>query len=232
MKIRFLGTGGAFQVDQGNSSALVTISDRTFLVDCGHSVFPRLVRTGLADRIDAILITHLHDDHVGSLSSLILYHSLVLKKGKIKLIYQSEAFLGILEDFLSFSLGKARVRNRVEFVHISEYPELGAIDTFGKHVPGMSTWAFYFKDGDESVVYSGDLGEPEALFDQIDALDLPGKPLVFHELAFEDTYGHTYFRALEPYTDRYNIYGYHNDPNLNPKENTIPLVANHPEFLV
>lgn len=230
MKIRFLGTGGAFQVDQGNSAAVVEIRDRTFLVDCGHSVFPRLVKTGLSETIDAILITHLHDDHVGSLSSYILYHNLILNKGKVKLIYQNDAFRTLLNDFLEFSL--RRVYDRVEFVHISEYPELGAIDTFGQHVSGMSTWAFFFRDGDESIVYSGDLGEPKDLFAAIDALKLPGKPLVFHEMAFEESFGHTYFKQLEPYMDRYRIYGYHNDHNLNPAENMIPLVANTPEFLV
>jgi glyoxylase-like metal-dependent hydrolase (beta-lactamase superfamily II) len=199
-------------------------------VDCGHSVFPRLVQTGLADRIDAVLITHLHDDHVGSLSSFILYHSLVLKKGKLKIIYQSDAFLTILKDFLSFSLG--RPEERVEFVEISEFPEVGAIDTFGQHVPGMSTWAFFFREGDEFVVYSGDLGNPTALFAELDSFQLLGKPLVFHEMGFEQSYGHTWFKELEPYLDRYRIYGYHNDQNLNPPENRIPLVADTPEFLI
>jgi ribonuclease BN (tRNA processing enzyme) len=103
--IRFVGTGGAFDVELGNSAAIVSMAEANYLVDCGHSVFPRLVQLGLVSKIDGILITHLHDDHVGSLSSLVLYHSLVLQKGRMKIYVPSADFQASLSALLSHSLG-------------------------------------------------------------------------------------------------------------------------------
>jgi ribonuclease BN (tRNA processing enzyme) len=46
--LKFVGTGGAFDVAQGNSAAYVQLGDVSILIDCGHTVFPRLVQLGLA----------------------------------------------------------------------------------------------------------------------------------------------------------------------------------------
>ncbi|MEM0997287.1 MAG: MBL fold metallo-hydrolase [Bacteroidota bacterium] len=230
MEIRFLGTGGAFHVEQGNSAVLLTVNDFTFLVDCGHSVFPRLVKSGWVEKIDAVLISHLHDDHVGSLSSLVLYWQHVLQRERIKLIYPTDSFRQLLTSFLAFSLGNPD--ERIAFTPIGDYPQVTAIDTFGQHVKNMATWGFCFREGDAALAYSGDLGNPAAFFTALDAMNLPGRPRVFHELSFQESYAHTWYRELLPYRERYDILGYHHDHRQNPPENPIPLVAHHPEFLL
>ena len=73
MELKFLGTGGAFDWECGNSSALVSFKGETILIDCGCVVYQQLCRLNLIDKIDAILITHFHDDHVGSLSSILAH---------------------------------------------------------------------------------------------------------------------------------------------------------------
>ena len=230
MDIKFLGTGGAFNVEYGNSSALIQVHGKTILLDCGHSVFPKLVMKGKADAVDAVLLTHFHDDHIGSLSSLILYHQLVLNKGKLKIVYPSDSFRTMLEEFLSFSIGKTE--ERVTFIPISDMPGLGAIDTYGQHVKGMQTWAYYFEDGEKSIVYSGDLGAPKYLFEQIEQLEFAATPMIFHEIAFVKNAGHTWYKDLVSYQKKYEIYGYHLDPRQNPKDNPIPLVIDQPNFLL
>ena len=77
MKLEFLGRGGAFFVEEGNTSAYF-IEDKTlFLIDCGESVFSKIVQLHLLEenQIEAVVcfITHMHSDHTGSLSSLIYY---------------------------------------------------------------------------------------------------------------------------------------------------------------
>lgn len=77
MKLEFLGRGGAFFVEEGNTSAFF-IEDKTlFLIDCGETVFSKIVQTNLLakNQIKEVFcfITHMHGDHVGSLSSLIYY---------------------------------------------------------------------------------------------------------------------------------------------------------------
>lgn len=229
MDIRFLGTGGAFHVDQGNSAALVRFNGLCVLLDCGHSVFPNLVKKGLAEEVDAILVTHLHDDHVGSLSSMLLYHQLVLQKGPATVIVPNSDFQALLEGFLSYSLGPNS--GRVQFKLVSDVPGLTAVDTFGLHVKGMPTWGYIFQEGQQSIAFSGDLGDPAPFFEALGAMDLPGLR-VFHEVSFlPQVAAHTHYKDLEAYMADWDIYGYHCSLPMRPSDLRLKLVADHPELL-
>jgi ribonuclease Z len=72
MRIELLGVGEAFDPDQPNSSALVEHGGFTLLIDCGHSVIPRLWRARPdPEAVDAIYFTHHHADHVLGLPSVL-----------------------------------------------------------------------------------------------------------------------------------------------------------------
>ena len=229
MEIKFIGTGGAFDIEYKNSSALVTQGETTTLIDCGFTVLPELVRKGVVENIDRIVITHLHDDHVGSLSGFLLYRKHVLGLNPITLVYPNEPFRDQIKGLLSYSLG-APVEY-LRFQSISEVSDLGEIDTFGLHVPGMQTWAYYFLEGSESMVYSGDLGNGNILFDSVEELGLKD-PLIFHELSFKKkNLAHTHYTELTHRLDKYRIFGYHCDPKENPADNKVPLVFNQKAYL-
>lgn len=229
LEIKFVGTGGAFDTTYGNSSVVVTHQGRRFLVDCGHSVFPRLVQLGIADSIDGILITHLHDDHVGSLSSFILYHEIILQKGRMKIYVPSLALQELLTGFLHYSLGN--VAERVDFRPIAELEGVGAIDTFGRHVVGMQTYGYWFSDGEKSIAYSGDNGDGDYFIQQVQQLALPS-PTIYHEVFFFfRMHSHAYYQDLMRLAAYCPIYGFHCDPTTAPADNTLPLVANFPELL-
>ncbi len=74
MKLDFLGTGaGNFRGSQRlPSSALLD----TLLLDCGAGATGRLHDLGRFDAVEAVLISHLHTDHVAGLSDLLL-HTLI-----------------------------------------------------------------------------------------------------------------------------------------------------------
>jgi ribonuclease BN (tRNA processing enzyme) len=230
MEIRFVGTGGAFESSLTNSSAIVSFRGKNILIDCGHSVFPKLNTLNLLSTIDAVLITHLHDDHVGSLSSFILYHSIILQKGKLKIFLGNEAFGDELKAFLQHSL--RNVDAYVDFELASEQDGIHVIDTFGRHVPGMQTFGYCFSDGQRSIAYSGDNGDANYFFEALEKLHLPSL-MVFHEMCyFEGLRAHPHFTDLEPWLKKYEIYGYHCDHRLAPTENRIPLVGDFPELNV
>ena len=75
MELKFLGRGSAFNVKEGNTSAYYKKDNILLLIDCGTTVFKSILDQHLLDNVKEVnvLITHLHDDHVGSLSSLIRY---------------------------------------------------------------------------------------------------------------------------------------------------------------
>ena len=78
IKYKQLGNGGAFDYGQCNSSFLIESNNEYLLFDCGYSVFGEL-RKQDADinttvdlaKLTTIYISHMDDDHMGSLKSLI-----------------------------------------------------------------------------------------------------------------------------------------------------------------
>lgn len=227
MTIRFVGTGGAFDVAYGNSAAIVERRDSRWLVDCGATVYSRLRKHDLADSLHGILITHLHDDHIGSLATLLAHQRYVAGKTTPMVVYfPNEAFQQALEQYLSIAMGE--VNKYVEWQSVEEEPGLYAIDTTNAHVAGKQSTAYAFLEGAQRIVYSGDLAHPQLLFDWLDQEGWHGAT-VFHDITFaRGNTHHTYYKLLEPYLDRYRIFGYHCDPSHRAEDCQIPLVVRQP----
>lgn len=73
--LQFLGIGGAFSADLGNTSAFYRKGNELILLDCGEDVFSNILKNNLLEGITKIniLVTHFHSDHVGSLGTLVFY---------------------------------------------------------------------------------------------------------------------------------------------------------------
>jgi ribonuclease Z len=71
--ITLLGTGSPMiDPNRAGPSTLVKAGDSTFLVDCGRGVLMRAAAAGVgAANITALLLTHLHSDHITDLSDVI-----------------------------------------------------------------------------------------------------------------------------------------------------------------
>ena len=230
MQIKFLGTGGAFDYDLGNSAAIVTLNEKNILVDCGNSVYRKLRECKLASHIDYILITHFHDDHVGSLNSTILHHKYFSDPSRpAKILIPAPEFQDLLGWFISF--GMPHPERYVDFIPLEEVPGIKAIDTFGMHIQNMQSYAYLFEDEGEVLAYSGDLGDPDIVFEHLK--DVKGKNIrVFHEMSFKQTEGvHAYYKDLEKYVSKYDIFAYHMDHRKEPTDNKVPLVANFPDLI-
>ncbi|GKU78437.1 MBL fold metallo-hydrolase [Paenibacillus sp. L3-i20] len=71
MKITMVGTGSAFAKRFDNNNALIEVDEFRLLVDCGITL-PRALHEmdiQFVD-LDAVLISHIHGDHVGGLEEL------------------------------------------------------------------------------------------------------------------------------------------------------------------
>jgi len=71
--ITLLGTGSPMiDPNRAGPSTLVKAGDSVFLVDCGRGVLMRAAAAGVgAGNITALLLTHLHSDHITDLSDVI-----------------------------------------------------------------------------------------------------------------------------------------------------------------
>jgi hypothetical protein len=230
MQFRFLGVGGAFDYQYGNASGLLELGGKHILVDCGHAVYPALQQHRLADNLDAVLITHLHDDHVGSLSTLIYYHYHILQRGDLKILTGSAELLNELKTYLSYPMQDPEKYAR--FGLFEEMDGIGAIETTGKHVAGMRTFGYiFFEPGAANpIVYSGDIGHGHYIFEQLEAIGMTGAT-VFHDITFfPGVAAHAYYRDVAEHLPDFQIFGYHHNPTHNPPDNPVPLVWNTPEF--
>lgn len=73
IEVTLLGTGSPMvDPNRAGPSTLVRAGDQTFLVDCGRGVLMRAAAIGVgAANLTALLLTHLHSDHITDLSDVI-----------------------------------------------------------------------------------------------------------------------------------------------------------------
>ena len=229
LNIHFLGSGGAFDIEQGNSAAWIVLDNKNILLDCGHSVYPTLRRLQRVEKIDYVLLTHLHDDHCGSLGSLVFHYNLLAPKKKLKILYPTEEFREQIHAFLRcVTQTPAQL---VEFIPLSQFQTITAINTYGLHMPHFQTFAYYFETKEKSFLYSGDIGDPDFLFEWLKQHNKQPQ-IVFHDITFfKEAKPHAYYKAVAKHLKDFTIIGYHHNPADEPEDNPIPLVA-HSEFSI
>lgn len=152
--LHFLGLGGAFLPELGNTAACFQKGQTLYLLDCGSTVFGELIRRDLLGRAQQIvvLLSHTHADHVGSLGTLISWcHH--IKQIPVKVVHPSasvQALLrlnGILDDrYQMIAAPLYEDENiRAQFLPV---PHTKAIPAFG----------MLLNDAQETIYYSGDAG--------------------------------------------------------------------------
>jgi len=109
MKLKFIGTGSAFNTKLGNTSAYIKENNTLLLLDCGELTFDRILSLNLLSDVNEvhIVVTHTHPDHIGSLGSFIFYCYFIKK---IKPTFHSAdndfiellEIMGVTEDHCEF----------------------------------------------------------------------------------------------------------------------------------
>jgi ribonuclease Z len=118
-EIAFLGTSAsAPSIERGLSSALVMYRDQRFMIDCGEGTQRQLLRTGLGFRkIDKILLTHGHLDHILGLGGLVSTFSR-WESMEALTIFGGQWALQRVQDLMNVVLRGGEVDTEIEFVSI------------------------------------------------------------------------------------------------------------------
>ena len=104
MRIRQLGNGGAFHFKQTNTSFLIELENKKLLLfDCGRNVVDKLDSLADAKEFDYsdlkyVYISHMDDDHMGSLKTLIYY--MFFSVGKKLQIITNHKVADVLSTYL------------------------------------------------------------------------------------------------------------------------------------
>ena len=226
MEIKFIGTGGAFDFNKGTAAAIVKVAGKKILIDCGYSTLPILANKDLAKDIDHILITHLHGDHIGSLSTLLPYLQIKLNNNA-SIITPTEEFQNELHQFFTVTYEA----KRANYVPITDFPEIGFVDTSNQHVEGMASFAYYFSEDNQLIYYSGDIGNADTAKNFLDTRK-ESNITVFHETTPRtDMAVHASYREVQEKLKGYETYVYHIAKENMPEDCTLKYLEDYPEFL-
>lgn len=190
LQLQMLGTGGAFAKTYFNNNALIFDESFTLLLDCGVTApmaLHHLDRT--FESIDAILITHIHADHVGGLEELafkmkMLYNRklpLYIADTLVSPLWENtlrgglfqEGYITCLEDI--FDVRPVKPGTPVD---ISPGIRAELIQT--QHIPGKHSYSIYFN---ERIFYSADMIFTPDLLTQL--VDERGCEVILHECQLE-----------------------------------------------
>ena len=154
--LTFLGRDSGF--GEKNNSAYFEANNNLFIIDCGLTVFQNLKTNFDLSKYSTIsvIITHLHNDHAGSLSQLILYLWFVLKK-KTKIITNCVN----MKQFLDITGTPSDSYELLDCL-----PNLEFIKT--EHTPYLDAYGFKLVFNNRNIIYTGDTNTLEPFMPYLD----------------------------------------------------------------
>ncbi|SDG15740.1 Ribonuclease BN, tRNA processing enzyme [Methanolobus vulcani] len=187
MEITFLGTGtGIPQDGRVQSGVLLDTEKNLLLFDCGCGVLGRIHESRHDHKaIDAIIITHLHLDHVGDILALLKANWLI---GRTEMrIYgpqgTKEWYAKTMEvyDYLKgrFSAQITELSPDEEFVPEGTNGKCNCSIRTAKTVHTDNSLAYHIESNGKTVVYTGDTEPSEEIMELAEGADV-----LIHECSF------------------------------------------------
>jgi ribonuclease Z len=183
MKITLLGTGSPIpDPARAGAATLVQGEGTTVLVDCGRGVLMRLVAAGVLPlMLDALLVTHLHSDHITDLNDVITTHWVMSGAPTPLHVFGPRGTRHVVDATLDALAPDVEYRlahhENLTWRPVVEVTEVGPGDTFAvgsarvrvaatDHRPVEPSVAYRVEQDGRSAVLAGD-GVPCATLDEV-----------------------------------------------------------------
>jgi ribonuclease BN (tRNA processing enzyme) len=173
MRLTIVGSGDAFgSGGRTNTCFWLETAKCTLTVDFGASALPALKLRGLdPNRIDAIVLSHLHGDHFGGLPFLLLDSQFLARRETPLLIAGPPGTRARLDAAMEVFFPKSTgIKWRFPWQVVEIVPDV-ATEVLGHivltaeviHQSGAPSTALRLSDGEKAFAYSGDTEWTEAL---------------------------------------------------------------------
>ena len=157
--LNFLGKDSGF--GENNNSAYVEENNNLYIIDCGFTVFNKLKKNFDFKKYTSInvIITHLHNDHAGSLSQLILYLWFVMNI-KTNIVCKCSR----IKQYLDITGTIPQSYNLIDSLENLEF-----IKT--THTPYLDSYGFKLKINNRNIIYTGDTNTIEPFIPYLENID-------------------------------------------------------------
>lgn len=178
MELIFLGRGSSSNIIDGNTSAYFIDKSNLFLIDCGESVYAKLIENNILEGINNVylMVTHTHPDHFGSAGNLAInYYFGSNKTKKIYIILPKRAkHKRNIKMLLKHSGCKGTFNFIKENMFDNMYSSFKSIRYVKTdHCDALNCYGLIFTTENGLVYYSGDTRDPKIL----KALIASGEPI-------------------------------------------------------
>ncbi|MCL1790739.1 MAG: MBL fold metallo-hydrolase [Peptococcaceae bacterium] len=188
MKLTVLGNWGACpQAGEATAGLLLCVEDRVFLIDCGSGVLAQSGKFCSVGDFEAVFLSHYHHDHCADIGCLQYGSKFAFIYGLRReplLIYghdQSPRFEDL--TYGSFAFGYAVGPD-------TTVERDGLRVSFAQTAHEQYNLAMRFEYGNESLVYTGDMGPRSDIVDFCAGADLLVCECCFLESEADDSLGH------------------------------------------
>lgn len=204
MELNFTGFGSAFNFKDGSNSTYFINDNHLYVIDSGETTYGTLLKKVDFKSFEHVtfIITHLHNDHVGSLGTAI--SDLYLNMGiVINIVHPLDSIV----NFLDLMGVEHKMYNFIKTIqYVNKEIQVDYVKT--KHVTNMTCYGLLINDGQSLIYYSGDANSiPKTILDQF----LEGKIKTLYQdtcISISGAGGHLYIETLKeliPKTLRENI---------------------------
>ena len=205
MRLTIVGCGDAFgSGGRSNTCFMLETAKATLVVDFGASALPALKKQGIdPNRIDGIVLSHLHGDHFGGLPFVLVEGQFLSQRKKPLLIAGPPGTKARLDSLLEVFFPKS-TSSKWKFPWRVQEIAVGAPDTVLEHSivtaevihqSGAPSTALRLSDGTTTFAYSGDTEWTDALLPIAKDADL----FICECYAYAGTItGHVTWETLKP----------------------------------